>query len=104
CAFGLLVVPVGLVSILLIILQPIVVGAWCFWCLLTASCMLVMATIAVTEFVAALTFLSQARREGKPFFRTLFCGGVPTGATCEEGAYFLPGITPTWTLCLSALL
>ena len=41
-AFGFLVVPVGIVSSLLILSQPLVVGAWCFWCLLTALFMVLM--------------------------------------------------------------
>ena len=35
--FGVLVVPVGVVSIVLVILQPLAVGAWCSLCLFTAS-------------------------------------------------------------------
>src|SRR5690606_35833532 len=34
--FGVLIVPAGIISIMLIILQPLAVGAWCTFCLLTA--------------------------------------------------------------------
>lgn len=34
--FGALVIPLGIVSIVLIILQPVAVGAWCMLCLITA--------------------------------------------------------------------
>lgn len=40
--FGVLVVPLGIVSIVLVILQPVAVSAWCTLCLITAVAMLIM--------------------------------------------------------------
>jgi hypothetical protein len=74
--FGVLVVPVGIVSIVLVMLQPIAVGAWCALCLATAVAMLVMISPAVDEVVAMSQFLLGARREGKPFWRTFWVGGT----------------------------
>ena len=37
--FGILVVPLGLTHIVLVISQPVVVGAWCTFCLLAALIM-----------------------------------------------------------------
>ena len=74
--FGVLVVPVGIVSIVLVMLQPIAVGAWCAICLATAVAMLVMIAPAVDEVVAMSQFLLGARREGKPFWRTFWIGGT----------------------------
>lgn len=62
--FGILVVPVGIVSILLIMCQPLVVGAWCFWCLLTAACMLIMIALTLDEVYATVQFLLRCKRKG----------------------------------------
>jgi hypothetical protein len=74
--FGVLVVPVGIVSIVLVMLQPIAVGAWCALCLATAVAMLIMISPAVDEVVAMSQFLVGARREGKPFWRMFWVGGT----------------------------
>jgi uncharacterized membrane protein len=75
--FGILVVPLGVVSIMLIILQPLAVGAWCTPCLIAAVAMLIMIALTLDEVVAMVGFLVQARREGQPFWRTFWLGGTP---------------------------
>lgn len=86
--FGLLVIPGGIVSILLIISQPILVGYWCLWCLLIAAMMLCMIAFAVDEVVAAIQFLRKTRRESPQAFRhTFWHGGAlndPLHVTSEE--------------------
>jgi uncharacterized membrane protein len=83
--FGLAVVPLGLVSITLVILQPVAVGAWCTLCLATALFMLLMIPLALDEVVAMLQFLAQARRDGLPFWRTFWLGGSwRTAADLDE--------------------
>lgn len=67
--FGLLVVPVSVVSIVLIILQPVVVGAWCTWCLATAACMLIMILLTGSELIATIGFLRQSVQEGHSFWK-----------------------------------
>lgn len=79
--FGFMIIPPGVTSIVLVILQPVGVGAWCFLCLLTAFIMLVMVSPALDEVVATVQFLRQSHREGKPFWRT-FLRGIPL--TTEE--------------------
>lgn len=74
--FGLLVVPLGIGSIVLVILQPVAVGAWCTLCLVTAGAMLIMISPAVDEVVAMAQFLAGARREGQPLWRTFWIGGT----------------------------
>lgn len=73
--FGILVIPVGLISVILIMLQPIMIGYWCFWCLLTALCMLIMIALTVDEVMAVLQFLMQTTRDGRPFWKTFWKGG-----------------------------
>ncbi len=74
--FGILVVPLGVVSIALIILQPLAVGAWCTPCLIAAAAMVVMIALTLDEVVAMCQFLAQAVREGHPFWRTFWLGGT----------------------------
>jgi uncharacterized membrane protein len=74
--FGVLVVPLGIVSIVLVILQPVAVGAWCTLCLITAVAMLIMISPAIDEVVAMGQFLIGARREKQPFWRTFWVGGT----------------------------
>jgi hypothetical protein len=74
--FGILVVPLGVVSLALVILQPVAVGAWCTLCLFTAAAMLIMIAPAIDEVVAMGQFLAGARQEGQPFWRTFWVGGT----------------------------
>jgi hypothetical protein len=87
--FGFLVVPLGIVSIVLVILQPVAVGAWCTLCLVTAAAMLIMIAPALDEVVAMGQFLAGARREGKPLWRTFWIGG-----TLEEYRTAAPAESP----------
>ncbi|HSX13733.1 MAG TPA: vitamin K epoxide reductase family protein [Chlamydiales bacterium] len=62
--FGLLVVPVGIVSVILIIAQPLIVGTWCTLCLVTAFCMLIPIPLAIDEVVAAIRYLRHKKIKG----------------------------------------
>lgn len=73
-AFGLLVVPVGFISVSLIILQPLSVGTWCTLCLSTAVLMLLAIPFAIDEVAASLQYLRHAKE--KPFLPLLFKGGA----------------------------
>ena len=107
--FGILVVPLGVVSVTLITLQPLAVGAWCTPCLIAASAMLVMITLTLDEVVAMCQFLLQARHEGQPFWRVFWLGG--TLRTPAETGKFRPdvvsaramvwGVALPWNLLLT---
>lgn len=79
--FGILVVPLGVTSIVLVVLQPLAVGAWCTACLATAVAMLVMIPLTLDEVVAMLQFLAERRRAGAPLWRTFWLGGEAPHAT-----------------------
>jgi len=81
--FGILVIPLGVVHIVLVILQPVVVGHWCTLCLAAASVMLAMIPLTVDEVVAMVQFLLQARREGKPLWRTFWVGDTVQGGSAD---------------------
>ncbi len=74
--FSFLVVPLGLTSIVLVILQPILVGAWCSYCLLAAFCMLLMCMFTLDEVVAVSQLLIKAFKENH-FWRVFFYGSHP---------------------------
>jgi uncharacterized membrane protein len=62
--FGLAVGPLGLVSVVLVIFQPVLVGAWCTFCLVTAVISVVMISPAMDELLASLQYLQRVKRSG----------------------------------------
>ncbi len=113
--FGIVVVPLGVVSIYFIIIQPIVLGAYCSLCLLAALAMLIMIPYSLDELVAMGQFLVQSHRRGEPFWRTFFMGGAdPSGGHDDKPGFGAPlavaiasavrGVTVPWTLVASAIL
>jgi hypothetical protein len=104
-SFAFLVIPVGIVSIVLIILQPVLVGAWCTWCLATALCMLLMIILTAGEFAATLQFLYESVQNGASFWRVFWKGrDVPQGKVRMLAQKDAWGVSVTWNLILSALL
>lgn len=112
--FGLLVIPVGFVSVVLIILQPLAVGTWCTLCLGTALCMLLPIPLAVDEVIATIQYLKQSKE--KSFLTRLFKGGECTGAKKDTRTPSLEaplltlckaslwGVTIPWNLVISAII
>lgn len=109
--FGILVVPLGVVSVTLIILQPIAVGAWCTPCLIAAAAMLIMIPLTLDEVVATLQFLVQARREGQSLWQVFWMGGalreppevaaVSVRPDVVSPAAMAWGVTLPWNLLVS---
>lgn len=114
--FGVLVVPLGAVSIYFIVIQPIVIGTWCTLCLITAAAMLVMIPYSLDELVAGGQFLVRSVRRGQPFWRTFFRGGAQPDGDCDPSIGFdaplrklvvnslTGGVTVPWTLAASSLI
>src|SRR5438093_12045508 len=114
-AFGIVVVPLGVVGIYFIIIQPIVIGTWCTLCLAAALAMLLMIPLTLDELVAMGQYLVQSHRRGEPFWRIFFTGGASPGSGQDAHAGFdaplmksiasaLRGVNLPWTLAASALL
>jgi hypothetical protein len=78
--FGVLVIPLGGVSIYFIVIQPIVIGTWCTLCLISAAAMVVMLPYSFDEIAAMFQFMLRARREGQPMWRVFWHGGACRGA------------------------
>jgi uncharacterized membrane protein len=57
--FGIDVIPLGIVSVVLVVLQGTVVGSWCFLCLVTAALSLLLVFAAYDEVWSCLLFLQR---------------------------------------------
>ena len=112
--FGILVVPLSAVSIFLIIMQPVSVGTWSTYALITAVAMLVMIPLTLDEVVAMGQFVLRKRREGASVWHTFWYGGTVEGGGPDERSPAYPagvraaaaasvwGVTVPWTLLGSA--
>lgn len=111
-ALAILILPLGVVSIYFVIIQPIAIGTWCTLCLIAALAMAVMIPYALNEFVAMGQFLMWARKQGKPFWPTFWTGDAMDGgiADASKGLASTPserwaqatrGVTYPWTLLVS---
>lgn len=84
--FGLDVIPLGLVSAVLVVLQGTVVGAWCTLCLVTAVISLLLVVLAYDEVWSSLLYLRRVRQSThstRAMWRTFW--GKPSEAA-EEAA------------------
>lgn len=77
--FGALVVPLGIASIVLMIMQPVIVGAWCTICIITAFFMLLMLVLSLDEVLAMVEYMLQMRKAGKSMWHTFWYGGDALG-------------------------
>lgn len=81
--FGLAVGPLGIVSITLVILQPVLFDAWCSLCLVSALISLLMIGPAMDEVLASLQHLRRAQREGRSTWRAFW--GLDRSPLSAEG-------------------
>jgi hypothetical protein len=70
--FGVLVGPLGMISVLLVILQPVVFDAWCTLCLLTAILSVLMIGPAMDEVLASLQHIKRERTRGRSAWRVFW--------------------------------
>jgi nucleoside-diphosphate-sugar epimerase/uncharacterized membrane protein len=108
--FGLLVVPLGAVSVGFIIIQPTIIGALCTLCLVQAAITVLLIPYSVDEVFATAQYLWQSKRVGHSFWHTLIYGGpvlseqrdpvqglnMPVGQITRE--FLKGGVTYPWTL------
>jgi nucleoside-diphosphate-sugar epimerase/uncharacterized membrane protein len=115
-AFGVLIVPLGVVSITFIVIQPILIGTWCALCLLAAAAMLLQIAYSSNELVATGQFLRRRKRAGQSLLRVFFTGDTdeidgrrepddferPPQAIVRD--MLTEGVTIPWNLVLCALI
>ena len=70
--FGLAVGPLGSISILLVILQPVLYSSWCTLCLTTALISVLMIGPAMDEVLASLQHLKRVHAEGDSVWRAFW--------------------------------
>ena len=70
--FGIAVGPLGLVSVALVIFQPVFVNAWCSLCIITAILSVVMISPALDEFLASLQYLQRVKRSGNSVWKAFW--------------------------------
>ncbi|EMR03339.1 vitamin K epoxide reductase family protein [Cesiribacter andamanensis] len=117
--FGILVIPLGLVHIFLVISQPVMVGAWCTFCLLAAAIMLPMIPLEADEVVAMFQHMKQAKKRGDNLWEVFWKGGKPFEMNKDERSPTLMqfpqmpgkvykasiwGMSFPWTLTVSTLI
>ncbi len=111
--FGIMIVPLGAVSIFFIIIQPIIMGTWCTLCLIAAAAMLIQIPYSMDELVATSEFLYRRKKQGRSLLRIFFVGDSDqaTGAKAEPPAdsfdrpplqvirdMVAGGVSPSWNL------
>lgn len=79
--FGIDVIPLGIVSAILVVLQGTLVGNWCFLCLVTAVISLLLVILAYDEVWSSMLYLHRVwrrSRSSRTLWRTFW--GVPSEA------------------------
>lgn len=75
--FGVFVVPLGAVSVALVMAQPLLFDAWCTLCLASAAISLLMIGPATDEVLASLQYLKRAAASGESLWTAFWKGGPP---------------------------
>ncbi len=107
--FGFLIIPPGVTSIVLVMLQPISIGAWCTLCLAASVVMLLMVSPALDEVIATGQFLLRARRAGDNVWRIFWRGErgaaeepeIKTRSLLSEMLHSVDAFSAPWNLWLS---
>lgn len=60
--FGIDVIPLGIVSVILVVTQGAVIGSWCFLCLMSAVVSIALIGLAYDEVWASITYLRRVFR------------------------------------------
>lgn len=77
--FGIMIVPLGIVSIFFIIIQPILLGTWCTLCLIAAVAMLIQIPYSIDELIATGQFLYRRKKQGRSLLLVFFQGDTDEG-------------------------
>lgn len=111
--FGILIVPLGAISILFIVIQPIMIGTYSTLALIAAAAMVWQIPYSLDEFVATFQFLRRRHRAGQPWLRVFFTGDMDEGPDAQTVDNFnrspraiakdmlSGGLTLPWTLVAS---
>lgn len=70
--FSIAIGPLGLISVMLVIFQPVLVGAWCTLCILTAVISVAMISPAMDELLASLQHLKRIKASGDSVWKAFW--------------------------------
>jgi uncharacterized membrane protein len=70
--FGLAVGPLGFVSVMLVVFQPVLFSAWCTLCLASAIISILMIGPAMDEMLASLQFLRRVKDSGNSVWKAFW--------------------------------
>ncbi|AKH18722.1 NAD-dependent epimerase/dehydratase family protein [Sphingomonas sanxanigenens] len=114
--FGLMIAPLGIVSIFFIIIQPIWIGTWSTLALIGAAAMLIQIPYSLDELVAVGQFLRRRARAGKNVLRVFLFGDTDEGGAGDVPDEFdrparaivkdvaIGGVSLPWNLAIAAAL
>ncbi len=114
--FGLMIAPLGVVSILFVIIQPIVIGTWATLTLVGAAVMLIQIPYSLDELLATIQFMRRRAKMGRPWLRVFLFGDTDQGGKVSRADEFerppstvlrnmwSGGVNLPWTLALAAVL
>ncbi len=118
--FGLMIAPLGVVSIVFIIIQPIVIGTWSIIALIGAAAILVQIPYSLDEMIATFQFMRRRIKRGRNALRVFLLGDTddvdeardsnpkadefdrPPGAVIKDMVG--GGVSLPWNLALSGLV
>ncbi|WP_029547976.1 NAD-dependent epimerase/dehydratase family protein [Sphingobium yanoikuyae] len=114
--FGLMIAPLGIVSIFFIIIQPIWIGTWSTLALIGAAAMLIQIPYSLDELVAVGQFLRRRARAGKNVLRVFLFGDTDEGGAGDVPDEFdrparaivkdlaIGGVSLPWNLAIATAL
>jgi len=114
--FGLMIAPLGIVSIMFIVIQPIVIGTWATLTLVGAAAMLIQIPYSLDELLATFQFVRRRAQRGRPWLRVFLFGDTDDGPRSKREDEFdrapgivlrdmwAGGVNLPWTLALAGLL
>jgi nucleoside-diphosphate-sugar epimerase len=89
--FGLMIAPLGVVSIYFIIIQPVVIGTWSTLALIGAAAVLIQIPYSLDELVAACDFVRRRVRAGANIIRVVLRGDADEGDARSQESEFERG-------------
>ena len=76
--FGLMIAPLGITSIIFVIIQPIVIGTWSIVALIGAAAILIQIPYSLDELIATLQFVRRRVQAGRNGLTVFFRGDTDT--------------------------
>jgi hypothetical protein len=114
--FGLMIAPLGIVSIFFIIIQPIVIGTWATLTVIAAGAMLIQIPYSLDELLATVQFIRRRMKAGKNWLRVFLFGDTDEGRTGGDADEFdrgpalllnemvMGGVSLPWNLALAGVV